>query len=194
MPLEFFELPQGAPSVNVVDTTSTAVAYCTASDVASLNMARAQGLGVAGQPTLANIQGYIVMVAGAMDAIMLNKGYQVPVSAASFPEVAGFLSWVNAQGAAWMWEVSSPAPNTAEIDRLRQAYDSAVQMLTDGKFAMDIPSEKSRAGVRAPFITYQPTGRYYDPTLPYGRGDGISGANAPGGCRRDPYFTRNIHF
>lgn len=192
MPLEFIELPQGTPSVNVI--TSTALGYCTPSDAASLNKARATGMSAPGQPNLTDVQGYIVMIAGQMDAIMLNKGYQVPVSVASYPEVAGFLSWVNAQGAAWMWEVSSPAPNGSEIDRLRDSFDKAVQMLTDGKFAMDIPAEVSRAGVRAPFITYQPSGRYYDPTLPYGRGDGISGPGAPGGSRRDPYFTRNIHF
>jgi hypothetical protein len=186
-PAEFFELPQGTPSINTI--AATLVGYCTASDVASLVKSRVIGAG--NNPTITDVNGYIQMISGQMDAVMLTKGYQVPVNVASYPEVTGFLSWVNAQGAAWMMEVSSPT--SVEVDRLEKAFDNAMAMLTDGKFSMDVPVQQQRAEVRAPFVTYHPTGRYYDPTFSSGDGDGISRGDAYG-SRRDPFFVRNVRF
>lgn len=190
MPIEYFELPQGAPSTN---PASTGTAYCTPSDVASLVKSRA--IGVGNNPTIVDVDNYILMIAGQMDAAMLTKGYEVPVNVASYPEVAGFLSWVNAQGGAWMMEVSSPT--SVEVDRLRAAFDSAMAMLVEGKFSMDVDVQEARAEVRAPFLTFQPTGQVYDPTFAHGwgvaGGDGISGApgrNNPA----NPYFSRQQRF
>lgn len=195
MPIEFFEAPRGTPStVDANAPSGLAVAYCNASDACSLNKPRGAALGVGQNPTLTDLNGYILMIAGQMDAVMLTKGYQVPVSVASYPEVEGFLSWINAQGAAYLLEVSSPAPQATEVDRLRASFDSAMQMLTDGKFSMDIAVEPQRAGVRAPFITLQPTGETYDPTLAYGAtGDGISSATGRGNPR-NPYLSRELKF
>lgn len=187
--IEFFELPQGTPSVSAV---STGTGYCTASDVCSL--AKAVTLGVGDNPTLQDVQGYILMTAGQIDGVLVNRGFEVPVNTASFPEAQGLLCWVNATGAAAMLQESAPiAPN---VDRAQKAYAAAMQMLADAKFSLDIPSDQERAKVRAPWLTYTPPTGLYDPTLDQiggTSGDGISGG-VPGMNRRLPYFGRGMRF
>jgi len=190
--IQFQDLPQGTPSVTPV---STGTAYCSASDVASLNKPRAQSWGLAGNVTVTDVDGYIVMVAGQIDALLSKQGYSVPVNTASFPEAEGMLAYVNATGANYMVEKASPATGGGQtIDRAKAAFDAAMQMLSSANFAFDIPVNKARAEPRGPWITYQPTGEIYDPQLKniggY-PGDGISGYD---GNPADPFFSRQMTF
>lgn len=187
-----YELPQGSPTVQQV---SSAVGYCTASDVVSLNKVRSNAIGLQGQPTFEDIQGYILMSAGQIDAALTNKGYQTPVNTASFPEAQGLLCWVNATGAWWMMEAASP--DSTNVDRAKKAFDEAMKMLVDANLSLDVPSDQDRSQIRAPWITMQPDGRVFDPTMEaiggYA-GDGIS-ANTGGVNRRSlPFFSRSMRF
>lgn len=190
MPVEFFELPQGTPSDTPV---STGVGYCTPSDVASLNKVRSVSWGVNNIPNIADVDGYILMIAGQIDAALTNRGVQVPVNTASFPEAEGLLAGVNAWGAAWMVEEASPT--SENIDRVKKAYDAAMSMLEGAKWTIDVPVDVQRAEVRAPLLTYQPPTGVYDPTLEgIGgfTGDGISAGGQ--NSRRLPYFSRGLRF
>lgn len=188
MAIEFFDIPQGSPSTNPV---SQATGYCSASTVASLNTARVPGQG--NNPTITDIDGYIIMVAGQIDAVLSRNGYEVPVNTASVPEAEGFLAWVNATGAAWMVEEASP--NSPNLDRSKAAFDAAMDMLENSKFAIAVPADTARAQVRAPFLTWNPPEGVYDPVRE-GRGgwngDGISqcGTNS----RRLPMISRSLQF
>ena len=188
-PVEFFEIPQGVPSLV---PAATGTAYCSASDVASLNKARTIGAG--NNPTVSDIDGYILMCAGQIDGILTNKGYAVPVNTASYPETAGLLGWANATGAWAMMEEASPdSPN---IDRARQAWEQAKKMLSDATTVFDLPLNQARSEPRGPWITLQPTGQVYDPGLTsvggqYGDGmGGPAGQNSP----QNPYFSRQMRF
>lgn len=195
MPVTFQELPVAIPSVSPVATSQTIQAgYCGPSDVASLNKARAQAWGLENMPTVGDVNGYIMMVAGQIDAVLLSKGYAVPVNTGSYPEVEGLLAYVNAQGAAYMVEEASP--NSPNIDRVKAAYDAAMDMLTAAQFALDVPIEEARAQVRAPFVTFDPPTRTFDPQehdTEWGfNGDGISGI--PGPRKGAPFFARGMRF
>lgn len=190
MPVEFFELPQSTPSDTPV---STGTGYCTPSDVASLNKSRAGSWGTNNTPSIVDVNGYIMMIAGQIDATLTTRGIETPVNTASWPEAEGLLAGVNAWGAAWMVEEASPSsPN---IDRVKAAYDAAMAMLENAKWSIDVPSDVQRAEVRAPFLTYQPPEGVYDPTLDAiggQSGDGISRGGLNG--RRLPYFSRGLRF
>ena len=168
------------------------MAYCTASDVASVN--RKLILGAGNNPTASDVTGYVNMIAGEIDATLTTRGVQVPVAVASFPEAGAFLQALNVKGAVWMCEAAI-GTNPAAIDKAKAAYDAALKLLSDAKFTMDVPSELARAEVRAPFITFQPQPGVFDPTLSEiggHAGDGISQ-----GVRNDrskPFFSRSMRF
>lgn len=193
MPVEFFELPQGTPSVTAVVGSPT-VGYCTPSDVASLNKARAAAWGTQGQVATTDVDGYILMVAGQIDAVLVNKGYSVPVNTASFPEVEGLLCYVNAQGAAWMVEEASP--NSPNIDRVKTAFDAAMAMLASAKFTLDVPVDEARAEPRGPWVTFTPPDGVFDPQLRHL--GGVAGDGISSGCvtnrRSLPFFSRGMQF
>lgn len=189
MPVEFYELPQNTPSVAYLPT---AVGYCTQAEVQALNMARPIGIG--SNPGPSQVAMYIMMVAGEIDAVLTQKGYEVPVNVASWPSAGALLMSINAKGAAWM--VEEAAPNSINVDRAKVAYDQALKLLSDAKFAMDADMEETRVETRAPFLTYQPTGRVFDPAVsaPGGQsGDGISAGDSVNNPR-DPYFSRQQQF
>ena len=193
MAIEFFELPQGTPSVA---PASTGFGYCTGSDVASLNKPQAAAWNTANNVTTTDVNGYIMMIAGQIDAVLVNKGYQVPVNTASSPEVAGLLAGVNAQGAAWLALAASPQVNPDQITRAKVAYDMAMAALEAAQFTLDVPVNNQRAQVRAPYVTFQPPQDTFDPQLSdtgWGySGDGISSGltNLP----QNPFFSRSARY
>lgn len=195
MTVEFFDLPSGSPSINPV-VASPAVAYCTPSDVASLNKPRAAAWGLANNVTVTDVDGYILMVAGQIDGILSKQGYSVPVNTASFPEAEGLLCYVNATGAAAMVEEASPHVDGGQsIARVKAAYDAALQMLSEAKFAFELPVNEQRSEPRAPWITFHPTGEVYDPQLQ--KIGGFAGDGISAGCQgnpANPYFSRQMRF
>lgn len=169
------------------------MAYCTASDVASLNRARVIGVGQ-GQPGLADVQTYIDMTAGEIDAILVFKGYTVPVNVASWPEAGALLRIANAKGGVAMMEEA--APQSPNLDRFQKAWDAAKEMLADAKFVMNADMDVERSEPRGPWSTLTPSGRTFDPTNGglYGfKGDGLSSYPA-GNNPRDPFFSRQQRF
>lgn len=190
MSIEFFDLPDGTPSTNPV---SQSTGYCSASDVASMNKSRAAGWGQGQNPNIDDVNGYIQMIAGQIDATLTTRGVEVPVNSASWPEAEGLLAGINAWGAAWMVEEASP--NSPNIDRVKVAYDAAMAMLENARWTIDVPSDPQLSEVRAPFLTYQPPQGIFDPTLEQlggWSGDGISAGGT--NSRKLPYFSRSMRF
>lgn len=153
--------------------------YATPSDVASLNKSLIFGVGR--NPTASDIAGYINMVAGEIDSILVSKGYDVPVNVASWPEAGALLNSVNARGGLAMFEEAAPvAPN---VDRSKKAYDAALKMLADAQFVFDADLEEARSEPRGPYVTYQPSGRTFDPLDHCREQD-----------RSLPFFSRSMRF
>lgn len=168
------------------------MAYCTASDVASVKKSLILGQGA--NPTASDVTNYCNMVGGEIDAILTTRGIAVPVAVASYPEAASFLQSVNVKGAVWM-TLDAIGTNPTERDRAKMAYDAATKLLSDAKFTIDVPVDQDRAEVRAPWLTLQPTGQTYDPALDVTggcSGDGISSGLT--NQRSSPYFARNQQF
>lgn len=160
--------------------------YCTPSDVSALN--KAMVIGVGQNPTFADLQTYIDLSAGEIDAILLEKGWEVPVNTASWPEAGALLRTINARGGQALMEESAPA--SRNIDRAQKAWEDAKQMLSSSTFTIDADIEPRRAQVRGPYVTYRPSSRVYRPERHedgYGDGDGC-------GDRALPYFNRGIEF
>jgi hypothetical protein len=130
--------------------------YCTVDDVAALNKARAFDTGK--NPTTDDVQKYIDMVAGDIDAVLVGKGYTVPVDTTTYPEAGKFLNGVNAKGAWAMSEASSPtSPN---LKMAQAAWTAARQMLVDARQVMDIPLDTGRTSPRGPGLTRPPQPLY----------------------------------
>ncbi len=127
------------------------MSYCTVADVQSLNKARV--IGAQGQPTTSDVQGYINMVAGEIDAILTDKGYAVPIPPI-YPEAIAYLNAINATGAWHLMERSSQtSPN---LDRAKAAWDTAIAKLVAAKSVMDVPKDVQRAEPRGPGVTPSP--------------------------------------
>jgi hypothetical protein len=159
------------------------MAYCTPSDVASLNKARAIGQG--DNPTLQDLQGYILMSAGEIDAILINKGYSVRVKTASWPEAATLLNGVNARGALALMEEASPSSTI--LDRSQAVWEAAKKMLSDAKTVLNADMDVQRSEPRGPWVTFEPTGETFDPMF---RSRDWGGTNSA----RNPYFSRQQQF
>src|SRR5258707_570094 len=130
--------------------------YCPPSDVASVNKARVQGAGQ--NPTAADVATYINLTAGDIDAVLVNKGYSVPVNVGSWPEAGAFLQGINIKGAVWMQEAA--VNNNADVrDKAKAAYDEALKLLGDAKFVLNADMDVQRSEPRGPYLTFQPTGR-----------------------------------
>ncbi len=190
MPVQFFEVPQDTPSTTQFEP---GVGYCTVTDVQALNFARS--IGVGSNPGVQQVGIYIQMVSGEVDAILAQKGYQVPINSASSPVSGALLNSISAKGAWAMMESSSP--NSLNLDRAKAAYDEALKLLSDAKFTLpDAPRNMAISKPRAPWITTHPTGQVFDPSLAAANGqlgDGISNPTSSNNPA-NPYFSRQMIF
>ena len=164
--------PQAAP---------TDPGYTSLTQVAARNAART--LTASSVPNIGQVQQFIMLSAGEINAILVNKGYQVPVNMASSPDAGQLLQSINTAGAYWMMEEA--APNSPNLDRAAAAWESAKKMLADSAFVLDAPQDQDRTEPRGPWVTFQPSGRHYDPTV---------AARCHDRDRSQPYLTRNMIF
>ena len=187
-PQQYWELPLDSPSST---TIGFGAGYCTVFDVQAMNFARS--IGVGSNPGASQVNIYIQMVAGQINSVLTRLGYQTPVNSASYPVAGALLNSINATGAWWMME--SAAPNSLNLDRAKAAFDAAMVMLEDGKYALDVPLNVDRSEPRGPWQTLTPTGNIYDPTTAgiNNRGNGIVG-NDGFSNPADPYFSRSMEF
>jgi hypothetical protein len=163
--------------------------YCSIAQVQARNAART--LSATSQPNVAQVQQFILDTAAELDAILINKGYVVPVSPA-YPEAFSLMSGLNAIGAWYMMENSAGvSPN---LDRARSAWEEAKGTLERAQTVMDAPKNQDRAGPRAPWLTWQPSGEYFDP---FAVSLSLTGGTTHGGAHSNPanpYFTRGQQY
>ncbi len=159
------------------------MAYCAVTDVQSLIKARVLGQGK--NPTSGDVTGYIAWIAAELDAILIEKGYAVPLDPA-YTDAYTYLTRLNALGAAMMTEEASP--QSVNLDRLRADYMAAKEKLEKARTVMNVPQDMQRAGPRGPGLTMFPTGHIFDPYEPRHHG--------PGGCNNpaNPYFSRETRY
>jgi hypothetical protein len=156
--------------------------YCSVLDVQSRNAARP--VSASSVPNLAQVGQMIGDAAAELNAILVNKGYEIPVNSASSPDAFAVLHSMNVTGAWAMMEAA--APNSPNLDRAAAAWTAAKKMLADAQFVLNAPQDVQRAEPRGPWVTTQPTGRVYDPTFSHG--------NCPDSRARNPYFSRSQRF
>lgn len=126
--------------------------YCSTDDVQALN--RARTIGANGQPTVADVQILINMAAGEIDAVLVNKGYAVPVDLDASPAAVAYLNSINARGAVAMMERS--APSSPNLDRFEREWEQAKTDLVAARSVMDLLKDETRSGPRGPGVTRTP--------------------------------------
>ncbi len=158
--------------------------YATVADVEALNTARKVGQG--NNPTEAQVETYLEMSEAEINAILVDKGYEVPVASA-YEEAWEFLRTVNAKGAWYLMELASP--NSPNIDRAEKAYEAAKEMLVQAHEILEAPKNIERSEPRAPYLTFQPSGEVYDPFAVTQGGRSGNETNPA-----NPYFSRTQQF
>jgi hypothetical protein len=153
--------------------------YCSVIDVQYRNAARP--ITPSSLPNIAQVQSFIGEVAAEINAILVNKGYDIPINSASNPDAFATLHALNVTGAHVLAERS--APSSPNIDRAQKAWDAAKDMLNSASFTLNAPMDQLRSEPRGPWITTHPTGRTFDPTVSVRRGS-----------PRDPYFSRQMRW
>lgn len=165
--------------------------YCAVSDVQALNPARQVGTGT-GQPSVAQVQVYINMTAAEIDAILVTKGYTVPVSS-GYTEAYALLNAANARGAVAMMERG--APTSPNLDRFERGWEDTKTFLRDSQFTMDAPKDEQRASPRGPGVTTAPgvvSGQTLDPNYPFQGVQSVPPSlQNTGGV---PFFSRGMQF
>lgn len=161
------------------------MAYATASDVAARN--KALVLGVGQNPTVSDVTGFIDQVATELDAILLNKGYTVPVDPAN-TEAYSFMGALNILGALVLTGEAAPTTPPA-LDRWRQDWERAKERLEQAKTVLDAPQDTQRIEARGPWLTSHPTGQTYDPL-----DDIVFGVQSACNNPANPYFSRQQQF
>jgi hypothetical protein len=161
--------------------------YANASDVARLNKARRMGEG--NNPTASDVGVYCELVGFEIDGILVNKGYNVPVSS-NYPEAFGYLRWLNAKGALVMMEEASP--NSVILARATESWQNAREALRTARTVMDVPQETVRTEPRGPGVTKPELrfneGEVYDPNqYPTQPESGTANPEAP-------YLSRALQF
>ena len=149
--------------------------YCSVIDVQGRNAARP--VTPTSVPNIAQVQGFIGDVSAEINAILINKGYSIPIVSASNPDAFALLHSMNVSGAHALTEKA--APNSPNLKAAEAAWEAAQKMLNSASFTLNAPMDQERSEPRGPWITTQPTGRTYDPLV-----------GARRGAPRDPFFSR----
>jgi hypothetical protein len=121
--------------------TEEGATYCSVDDVQSLSPTRK--LGVGSNPTRADVLTYIEGVEAEINAILVNKGYSIPVLKAQAPLAFQFLRRITAQGAVAQLEESSG--NGPNLDRTQKVYAMSLKQISDSREIMDAPARVGRA-------------------------------------------------
>lgn len=128
----------------------TPVTYATVGDVEALAPTRKLGQG--NNPTAAQVLTYIELAEAEINAILVNKGYSIPVSKTEAPLAFQFLRRITAQGAVAQLEASSA--NGSDRDRTENVYQASLKQLSEAREIMDAPQNVERDKPRGPGVTH----------------------------------------
>lgn len=128
--------------------------YADVNDVQALNRARVIGQG--DNPNESDVLFYLEVTAAEIDAILLDKGYQLPIPSEA-TSAWNMLRRINAQGAAMEMEQASPSSRGA--DRYKKIYEESLAMLRTADLVMNVPKADGRAKPRGPGVTTPPGAR-----------------------------------
>lgn len=123
--------------------------YASVTDVQALAPTRKLGQG--NNPSGADVRIMLEMVEAEINAILVNKGYSVPISKTLSPLAFQFLRRLTAQGAVAQLEASSG--NGPNIERTAAIYAASLKSLSDAREIMDAALNVERAKPRGPGIT-----------------------------------------
>jgi hypothetical protein len=126
--------------------------YASVADVQALTPPRKFGQGT--NPTNADVQLYLELVEAEINAILVEKGYAVPILESTSPMAFTFMRRVALQGAVAQIEVS--AGNGPNIERTRAIYEKSLERLAEAKAVLDAPKNTDRAKPRGPGVTNLP--------------------------------------
>jgi hypothetical protein len=125
--------------------------YASVADVQSLVPVRKFGQG--SNPSGTDVQLYLELVEAEVHAILVQKGYAVPVAETNTAAFA-LLRRICALGA--VAQVEASAGNGPNIDRTRITYEAEKSRLEDAHFVMNAPKDEERAKPRGPGVTTVP--------------------------------------
>lgn len=147
------------------------MSYASWPDVAALNKARKLGAGE--NPTEGDVQFYCENSAAEINAILLNKGYGLPIPAEA-TEALALLRKINAEGGLVQMEKASPTRDGKQLTSAEASYAASLKDLREATEVLGIPKETGRSRPRGPGVTTAPP------------------SNDP--CQTRPYFSRQMMF
>lgn len=137
--------------------------YATLADVEAKN--RSRKLGVNPNPSIQDVIEFLQTSSGEIDAILLQKGYSLPVPASGASAAWSVLRAANANGA-WA-QMEESAPSSSVKKEARNAYNESLKMLATAEMIVGIPKDVERArprgpGISRPATTAKPNTPYFD--------------------------------
>lgn len=124
------------------------MAYATLADVIALNSARVYS--ATSHPATSAVGQFIDQQAAAIDAILLEKGYTLPVPTTASSALL-MLQHINAVGA---WSLSeSGAERSPYRDLALTMWQASIDMLKAQSTVLDIPKSGDRASPRGPGVS-----------------------------------------
>ena len=132
--------------------------YASVDDVRALN--RGRSISATSIPCASDVQVFLEMSTGEINALLTQKGYQLPIATGATAAL-GYLRSVNAQGAYAMTEKSSQS--SIHIRDATAAYERALRMLADADTVLDIPRVDAIAMPRGPGFTTPHVGHVITP-------------------------------
>lgn len=157
--------------------------YCSVLDVQARTANRP--VTASSLPSIAQVQQFVIDAAAEINAILVNKGYLIPIVSASNPDAFALLHSANVTGGWAMMELASP--QSINKDAAAKAWEAAKMMLSDQKFVLNAPMDQQRGEPRGPWVTTQPTGETYDPMFGHQ-------FNRRDGNPANPYFSRQARY
>jgi hypothetical protein len=156
--------------------------YATVSDVEALAPYRKIGEG--NNPSQRDVEVILELVEAEINAILVNKGYQVPVEKAEAPLAFQFLRRIVAQGA--VAQIEQSAGNGPNVERSEKVYQQSLKLIVEAREIMVAPQNQERDKPRGPGVTS--VGPVEEAGATYGSWE--SNPVNP----LTPFFQRNLQF
>lgn len=142
------------------------IGYSSVDDVQARNRARV--ISPTSVPCASDVAVYLAMTAGEINALLTQKGYQLPVPTAA-AAAWDYLRNINSLGA---WSLMEQAAQSSpHVKQAVDSYQQALKMLADADTVLDIPRVDTVTMPRGPGFTTPHVGQV-----------------------QKPYFRRNMRF
>lgn len=151
-----------ARDLSVSPKATDLTTYASVADVESANKQRKLGQG--NNPTAVDVRLYLENAEAEINAILVNKGYEVPIDKTLAPQAFQLVRRINIQGA--IAEMEEASGNGPMLERAERVYQASLKELINSREIMDAPQNRARAKPRGPGVTAPASTPYFGRDTP----------------------------